>query len=72
MVPINIIRERVEELEGDDNKAARDFLNHLKKPREDHIRVGKLIQELQKKDDKYNQQGQVPNEAEACENQRFI
>ncbi|WOH13889.1 hypothetical protein DCAR_0933402 [Daucus carota subsp. sativus] len=49
MVPNEITREHVEtELEGDDNKAARDFLNHLKKPQADHILAEKLIKKLQK------------------------
>ncbi|XP_017226478.1 uncharacterized protein LOC108202539 [Daucus carota subsp. sativus] len=70
MVPKDITREHVEELEGIANEAERDFLNHLKKPQADHIPAGKLIEKLQKKNENYNQQGQVPNEAEASENQR--
>ncbi|WOH13892.1 hypothetical protein DCAR_0933405 [Daucus carota subsp. sativus] len=70
MVTEDITRECLEEeLEGDD-KAARDFLNHVKKPQEDHILLGKLIEKLKKEYENNNQQGQAPNEAEASENQR--
>ena len=46
MVTEDITRERIEELLEGDDKAARDFLNHVKKPQEEHILLGKLIEKL--------------------------
>ena len=71
MVPRSITREHVNELNGDDNKAARGFLNHLKKLQEDHIPAAKLMQKLQKKHNKSYEQVQVQNKAEESENLRF-
>lgn len=71
MVPKVITRDRVEELEGIANEAARDFLNRLKKPQEQYIPAGELIKKLKKKYDKYLKQVELQNKAEASENKRY-